>query len=244
MSRPSPDRGRFENRATHRPRIAAGLALTVALSVAGCAGATERPVQETGLALASASPGRSSPRPSVAAASPDASRSAALVVPAPAACPPPPGSPGPDATPVPEPAAPAAALVATVPTAGGPVGALAEDGSVWIGDHRDVAVFRIDPGTAHATRIDADPDHMADRGGQLVPGIGGPWYGPFTAEDGVRHWTHIDATTNAPSTPPGLQQGLARIGLERRDRDCRDLGRCLGCRLDPRQDRCRRARPS
>ena len=46
-----------------------------------------------------------------------------------------------------------------------------------------------------------------------MPGIGGPWYGPFTAEDGVRHWTHIDATTNAPSTPPGLQQGLARIGL-------------------------------
>ena len=103
--------------------------------------------------------------------------------------------------------------MATVPTARGPVGALAEDGSVWIGDHRDVAVFRIDPRTAHATRIDADPDHMADRGGPLVPGIGGPWYGPFTAEDGVRHWTHIDARTNAPSTPAGLQQGLARIGL-------------------------------
>jgi hypothetical protein len=81
-----------------------------------------------------------------------------------------------------------------------------------VADHTAVAVYRIDPQTAKAIRIDPDPDHLTDHGGPLVPGIGGPWYGPFRANSDVRQWTHIDAATNKASTPAPLQRALAQLG--------------------------------
>ena len=102
--------------------------------------------------------------------------------------------------------------MSTIAASGEPVAATAEDGSAWVATHGAVSVYRIDPTTATAVHIDPDPGHLADAGGPLVPGIGGPWYGPLLANSNVRHWVHIDAATNTASTPASLQEALSKLG--------------------------------
>jgi streptogramin lyase len=111
-----------------------------------------------------------------------------------------------------DPDAPAGTVVKTIPATGSPVSAVAEDGSVWVADHREAVVYRIDPATAVATRIPAEPHLYFDHGGPLVSGLGGPWFGPFLTGSDVRGWVHVDAATNAASAPDGLRQALESIG--------------------------------
>ncbi|HEX7473903.1 MAG TPA: hypothetical protein VF323_12535 [Candidatus Limnocylindrales bacterium] len=132
--------------------------------------------------------------------------------PTPAACPGAPAAAAPGAPQVPDPQAPAGTVAATIPATGSPVTAAAEDGSVWVGDHTSALVYRIDPATNAVKQIDPDPDHRFDHGGPLLPGLGGPWYGPFLSGTDTRAWVHIDAATNAASTPTDLQDALAKLG--------------------------------
>ena len=171
------------------------LLIAGALACAGCTSATG-----------------SSPTVAVPSTVPSVPAVAAVAGPEPAACPKAPTAAAAGTPQVPDPTAPAGVVAATIPASGGPVTAVAEDGSVWIGDHRSAVVYRIDPATSTVKQIDPDPNHRFDHGGPLLAGIGGPWYGPFLTGTDDRAWVHIDATTNAPSTASGVEDALSKVG--------------------------------
>jgi streptogramin lyase len=192
------------------------ISLICALVLAGCAGGTASTSAVAPSEASTASPtvivsstvvGSSAP-----SASPAASDSLALAGPTPAACPGAPAAAAPGTTQVPDPAAPAGTILGTIPTADDVVTAVMVDGSVWVGSHGHPAVYRIDPATIVATRIDVDLDHRFDTGGPIVPGLGGPWYGPLLTGTNVRAWTHVDSATSTASTPATLQLALSKLG--------------------------------
>jgi streptogramin lyase len=192
----------------HRTRVVAAISLAVTLVVAGCSSTTPAapsPAVATGSGASTASPSSV-----LASSAPSASALATG-----SATPDCPGAPGATAgsAQVPDPAAPAGTIVSTTPAAGEPVSAVVQDGSVWVGDHGDPTVYRINPTTAVATRIDVDPKHRFDHGGPLAAGLGGPWYGPFLAGTDVRGWVHVDAATSTPNTPATLQVALSKLGI-------------------------------
>ncbi|MEA2632166.1 MAG: hypothetical protein QOE66_2385, partial [Chloroflexota bacterium] len=181
----------------HRTRLLAVILLAFALALGGCSSAAPAVLSPaaSSVAFASFDPSPSavakgSGSPECPGSSPAAAGSAMVA----------------------DPAAPAGTIVSTIPAAGEPVTAVAQDGSVWVGDHGDPTVYRINPTTAVATRIDVNPNHRFDHGGPLAPGLGGPWYGPFLAGTNVRGWVHIDAATGTPNTPPSLQVALSKLG--------------------------------
>jgi hypothetical protein len=194
----------LEARRRVRTRIGPAFSLAAVLLTGGCTG-TSAPAATTSTISATASGNPLGIASSAASAS-------LAVLPSPAACPNAPGAAALDSEQIPAPDAPAGTIVKTVPAVGGPVSALVEDGSVWVADHREATVYRIDPATAVATRIAAEPALYFDHGGPLVPGLGGPWFGPFLTGSDVRGWVHIDAATNAASTPTGLRQALESLG--------------------------------
>lgn len=196
--------GSVEVRRRVRTRIGPAVSLTAVLLTGGCTGAAA-PAATTSTIAAMATGG-----PSALASS--AASTSLAVLPAPAACPGAPRAAAPGSAQIPDALAPAGTIVKTIPAIGGPVSALVEDGSVWVADHREATVYRIDPATAVATRIPAEPHLYFDHGGPLVPGLGGPWFGPFLTGSNVRGWVHIDAATNTASTPTGLRQALESLG--------------------------------
>ena len=186
-----------------RTGIGPAISLAAVLLTGGCSG-TSAPATTTSTIAATATRGPSGLAASVAPS--------LAALPSPADCPGAPGAAALDSEQVPAPDAPAGTIVKTVPAVGGPVSALVEDGSVWVADHREATVYRIDPATAVATRIPAEPHLYFDHGGPLVPGLGGPWFGPALSGSDVRGWVHIDAKTNVASAPTGLRQALESLG--------------------------------
>jgi len=192
---------------------ARAFSLVLAIALDACTGSSSTsPIVAATATAAATAVASTTIGPSAAPASAGPSGAAIVNGPSSAACPGAPPAATAGSAKVPDRPAPAGTILATIPASGDPVTAVVVDGSVWVADHADPAVYRINPTTAVATRIDVNPDHKLDTGGPIMPGLGGPWYGPFLTGTNVRAWTHIDSATSAASTPASLQLALSKLG--------------------------------
>ena len=105
--------------------------------------------------------------------------------------------------------------IQATPIQGSPAYAVAEDGAIWIADHRDPQVDRLDPASGRivASSRDDEQQEPFDHNMMLVPGVGGPWAWPFVIDSGRSVITHMSAATNTASVSAAVQMGVDAIGI-------------------------------
>lgn len=101
---------------------------------------------------------------------------------------------------------------------GSPAYAIVQDGAIWIADHRDPQVDRLDPTSGRiVASVEMTSGGPFDHNAMLVPGVGGPWAWPFVIDNGRSVITHVNASTNTASTSAAIQIAVNTIGISGAD---------------------------